>query len=284
MRFSQRIGQTPIKTLLQFDSIDDGLRNRLWNMFLEDFVDKTDTFISNDEESDFGIACRLIWKEFFNYPMDRLPTWNTGIVKVEADDVIKIIRNWFFNAQWFEIYDFLEFLSGLDNAEFHISFDENCNQALKKELSAFRVVKGKIVQISSEEEIAEIEEAINDTSKWKGINTHLITALAFLSDRKNPNYRNSIKESISAVEALCIIITNNKTATLGEALAIIEKKYSLHGALKKSFSSLYGYTSDSSGIRHSLLENDSEVDFEEAKFMLISCSVFINFLKSKYTS
>lgn len=48
-----------------------------------------------------------------------------------------------------------------------------------------------------------------------------------------------------------------------------------------AFAALYGYTSDSGGIRHSLLEDDISVSFEDAKFMLVSCSAFINYLKIK---
>lgn len=51
--------------------------------------------------------------------------------------------------------------------------------------------------------------------------------------------------------------------------------------MKKAFSSLYGYTSDDAGIRHALTDNDRNVDFHEAKFMLVTCSSFINFLKSR---
>jgi hypothetical protein len=116
---------------------------------------------------------------------------------------------------------------------------------------------------------------------FDAINIHLKSAIALLSNRKNPDFRNSIKESISAVEALCIIITNDKNATLGKALSIIEKDHSLHKSLKSAFSSIYGFTSDSSGIRHALIENDIPLFFEDAKFMLVSCSAFINYLKSK---
>ena len=61
----------------------------------------------------------------------------------------------------------------------------------------------------------------------------------------------------------------------------IEKKFQIHSALKSAFSALYGYTSDSGGIRHSLLKDDISVSFEDAKFMLVSCSGFINYLKAK---
>jgi hypothetical protein len=78
-----------------------------------------------------------------------------------------------------------------------------------------------------------------------------------MADRKTPDFRNSIKESISAVEALCIVITDDSKTTLGQALTIIEKVHKIHPALKKSFTSLYGFTSDSSGIRHALIDQDN---------------------------
>lgn len=40
---------------------------------------------------------------------------------------------------------------------------------------------------------------------------------------------------------------------------------------------MYGYTSDTDGIRHDF-GNDSQVYFEEAKYMLVSCSAFMNYL------
>jgi len=104
--------------------------------------------------------------------------------------------------------------------------------------------------------------------------------LDFLSNRSKPDYRNSIKESISAVEAFCQKITSDDKATLGIALAKIEKNHALHPSLKSSFKSLYGYTSDASGIRHALTDTSKDPSFEEAKFMLVSCSAFINYLKS----
>ena len=45
---------------------------------------------------------------------------------------------------------------------------------------------------------------------------------------------------------------------------------------------LFGYTSDEGGIRHAEGLFVSEVSFEEAKFMLVSCSAFVNYLISEY--
>jgi len=183
--------------------------------------------------------------------------------------------------EWYEAYDFIEFVvKNYPDEPANRKFKDYCNSILKNELSAYRFVGEEIAQITSEEEIAEIQEALEESSR--PVNIHLRTALNLLADRKSPDYRNSIKESISAVEAICKLITGNVKATLADALKEIEKekKVELHSALKKAFDSLYGYTSDAEGIRHALL-SESNLDFEDAKFMLVSCSAFVNYLITK---
>ncbi|GAI53088.1 unnamed protein product, partial [marine sediment metagenome] len=61
---------------------------------------------------------------------------------------------------------------------------------------------------------------------------------------------------------------------------VVKGKIDLHPALEKAFDSLYGYTSDEGGIRHALM-GVPDLDFEDAKFMLVSCAAFINYLKLK---
>ena len=50
--------------------------------------------------------------------------------------------------------------------------------------------------------------------------------------------------------------------------------------LNRAFHNLYAYTSEEHGIRHSLL-NESNLSFADARFMLIACSAFVNYLVSK---
>jgi hypothetical protein len=90
-----------------------------------------------------------------------------------------------------------------------------------------------------------------------------------LSDKATPDYRNSIKESISAVEGLCKLIIKDSDTTLGSALERIEKNGTvlIHKNLKDAFKHLYWYTSDAAGIRHAI-KDSSSVDFVDAKFML----------------
>ena len=123
---------------------------------------------------------------------------------------------------------------------------------LATEMAAYRFIDGKIIDITGEQEREMLEEALGDT-RFAGVLSHLERALALLADRKQPDYRNSIKESISAVEAMARVVSGNDKATLGEALKLLEKSGKLHAALKDGFSKLYGYTSDEHGIRHAML-------------------------------
>jgi len=80
---------------------------------------------------------------------------------------------------------------------------------------------------------------------------------------------------------MCRIATGNHKATLGDALKrLADAGINIHPAFNKSLSQMYGYTNDESGIRHSLLE-ESRLDYEDAKFMLVVCSAFVNFLRGK---
>jgi hypothetical protein len=54
----------------------------------------------------------------------------------------------------------------------------------------------------------------------------------------------------------------------------------LHADLKDAFKKLYGYTSGAQGIRHGLV-GKANLDVEDARFMLIACSAFINYLATK---
>lgn len=280
MRFSERIGKKPIKDVLQVDSMDIDLKNRLWNCFLEIFFHNISPNSDGNTPSPKMQVSEYIWKEFYKQPIDKFPRAPMGGASIGR--LVDYIRDWFYKTEWFEIYDFIEFICNIDSgAKLKTDIAAKCNNALEKEISGYRIINNKVIQITKEEEIQSIEEAIQNTDKWKSVNEHLNSAIASLAEKTNPNYRNSIKESISAVEALCKIITGDDKATLGKALSEIENKHKIHKALKSAFSAIYGYTSDSGGIRHSLLETDTTIDADEAKFMLISCSAFINYLIAK---
>ncbi|MCG9899556.1 MAG: hypothetical protein MH132_06120 [Hydrotalea sp.] len=275
--FSQRIGKTPIKDVIQRDSIDEDLKNALWNgltIFYWEGKIHNDWIKSNSK--DVIIFLTRIWILFFKNKLDEMPG--------SFHQLLPILKRFFYRCEWYQLYDFIEFIPLNYKPDYYNQtnheFIEYCNNVFEQELSAYRFVNGTLTQISSKEEVEAIEEALNIEDNLKPIKIHLNRSLELFSDRKNPDYRNSIKESISAVEAYCSILTGNPKATIGQALKQIEIDNNIHPALKNSFSSLYGYTSDADGIRHALLEQDN-LNQEDAKFMLVACSAFINYLRQK---
>ena len=265
-RFSQRKGFKPVSDTIQVNGMSDELRNSIWNV-LDVFLYQSDGFLYKQYgEPGVDTFCSNLWFHFFKKPVDTIPT--------HSEDKIAVIRDFFFSCEWYEVYDFIEYFID-DNKGFAKLF----NAVLEVELSGYRIISGKVVDITHEQEVDMLEEALRDT-RYQGVNAHLQRALELLSDRKNPDYRNSIKESISAVESMAKVITNNPNATLGDALKVLEKGGKLHPALKKGFSNLYGYTNDEDGVRHAMIE-EPNIAAADAKFFLLSCTSFVNYLKAK---
>jgi len=281
MRFSQRTGKRKVKIELEKECLSPELKNSLWTLVIELVINSkekdTDRY-GREKWSPRSKFFRSVWIHFFKRPIDNLPiNYGNYNGQVSYSGAQSEIREWYYEADWDFVLDFVEFCVNYDNNEYAHHF----NDFLKTEMSAYRFVDDNLVEINSKEEIIEIESAIKNSDKFNSVKTHLKRAVELYADKKNPDYRNSIKESISAVESLSKIIVQDDKTTLGQALKVIEKKHEIPKSLKSAFSSLYGYTSDEGGIRHSLLEKDAKVDLEESRFMLIACSAFVNYLISK---
>lgn len=279
MSFSERYGYKPIKEIIQIESMDEPLRNGLWSILKVqcwDHVRHSSGLYSGYFLNDYGnepirTLCQRMWFNYFKKPLDQL-----------SDDWSKVLgqlRQYFFSCEWYDVYDYLEFVANnYSRYQFKEQFMQQCNNLLEKEMSAYRFVNGVVTRITEAQEVAEIEQALE--SAREPVSKHLRRSLELLSDRNAPDYRNSIKESISAVESLVAIVLKADKGSLGQLLKKLEDQIGLHPALKTAFSSLYGYTSDEGGIRHALTEIE-KVDFNDAKFMLVVCSAFINFVEGK---
>lgn len=279
MRFSERYGYKKVREIVQLESVDEPLRNALWSLLkvhIWDNVHYTSGmyggyFLSqNDEIKALG---ERLWFNYFKKPLDTLDNnWS---------EVLAYLRAYFFKGAWYEVYDFIEFVANnYSSYQFKDRFMQACNAVLEKEMSAYRFVNGVITRITEQQEIEEIEVALE---RARGpVHTHLQRALELLSNREAPDYRNSIKESISAVESLVAKIVGGK-GTLGQLIKKLEDEIHLHPALRTAFSNLYGYASDEGGIRHALLESENVV-FDDAKFFLVACSAFVNYVESRVAS
>lgn len=270
--FSQRYGYSPLESAFQRESIDSALRTKLWNILKVTIWDRYD---ANNRSYDdltkrIDYLVRRLWFNYFNRDLDRLPDFYPPYGGKGAYDVLK---DYFTSCQWFEIYDLLEEIAR-DQSD--LLSDETLqwiNNTLEEHNSAYRFVGTEIAEITDKNEILAIETALATADS--PVRVHLDSALRMLSDKEAPDYRNSVKESISAVEATCRLVTGNTSATLGDALKRVKN---LHPAMSKAFSSLYGYTNDASGIRHSLTD-EATITYADAKFMLVTCSAFVSYLK-----
>jgi hypothetical protein len=160
-----------------------------------------------------------------------------------------------------------------------------CSSDLKTDLAgafvsaraAYRIIDGQIIPIGTAEQGAAFLGAIASAEAYgaDAARAHLIAAGAAL---RASDWPGSVRESINAVESMARTLEPS-VSTLGPALDALEKRGHLHGALKRAFSALYGYTSDEKGIRHALvLEDKAQVDETDALFMLGSCASFVSYL------
>jgi hypothetical protein len=276
-RFSLRKGLIDISKTIQINDIDETLRNSLWNILYQNIFyrydeSKNDQFYNWERKDEFlDNFTESLWRDFFYSPLNLKPS-------SKATQLSAIFKK--YNAyKWNEIYDFIEYVLNYVNSD---NLNNAINDELSRKLSGYRFVGGVITDITSKQEIELLEETLNDDT-FPAVKSHLRRALELLSDKQNPDYRNSIKESISAVESLAQAITGDPKATLGKALDKLEmcgKKIKIHPALRSAYSSLYGYTSDEGGIRHAMT-SELNLSPEDAKFFLLICSAFINYVKSK---
>src|SRR6266404_1152539 len=239
MKFSEKYGFTPVRSVLQTNSMDVGLRNRLWNLICITYFPTVPKVRYRDGLSDYPdeeTTFYALWHNHFKKATDS--------IELSYIDALQALRDVFFKSKWFEVYDLIQFLAEFNPMpQVRDEFIEGANDILKEELWGYQFVSDQIVQITSEEEVAEIEQALSVPDSLKPVREHLKQALTLLANKTNPDYRNSIKESISAVESLSKIVAKLPKATLAPALATIEKKTTLHPSLKEGFQKLYGYTS-----------------------------------------
>ena len=265
---------------LQVESMDDALRNSLWN----EITERVD-----GQYGEWLATSQFLAKYFFKLPVDSLP-------KADA-----YARNWvrdkFFGASWHQVYDMLEFLvthidtilrpvttgpyGGRYEDQRH-QLTRATNHILERELSGYRFIGGILSPVTDPVEVSAIDAAANHVSHDRLLapSTHIRAALALLGQKPAPDYRNSIKESISAVESAVNSLAGTNGGGVSRAMDLLSSKVEIHSALKSAIKQLYGFTSDADGIRHAIMDQ-SKLGYAEAKFMLVACAAFVNFVLEK---
>lgn len=219
---------------------------------------------------------QYIWSHFFNdnilsYDYESKHCWKRVAELMNSQ-----------NVEWHRKIDFIEFIiERLNTSNMRKMFVEELNDQFESLGFGYRIIENYVVDIVSENEILSIEEAIENSNDQ--VSHHMSNAMSLYSKRPNPDYANSIKEAISAVEAQLRIMTCANT--FGDALSALQKtNMKIHPRLKEILDKLYAYTNQpDTGARHSLMNTDSEFipGSEEALFVIVTCSAAVNFLRTK---
>lgn len=275
--FSERYGYKKVSDVIIREEITDEIKNAICSCFDEllHIYSIKGYPVPYIELNELG---KHVWTKFFNKRLSNYDYNSFSIPSCIEDP----------HAQWYEVLDLIEFSikymhhrdegTGLSAS---IHFVALLNSEFERLNFAYRIVNCEIIEITSEHEIETIEYAIDNSPR--NVKMHLNSALEKLAQRPDGDYRNSIKESISAVEAFCREKTGE--STLGKALSKLEQKnIIIPQSLKSAFSKLYEYTNHAdTGIRHALMDDEGTYTptADEALFMLVSCSAFINYLERK---
>ena len=260
--FSIRNKLIDVNDAIQIDRMNNALKNAIWSYIYTEKIYLQNGFFE------------CMYTYWLKEPIDEIPEYD-----FDKQTKFKTLYQSFL---WNEVYDLIEFIYFYHyrrQSDEMIFYTKGINRVLERENSGYRLINGRIVPISNPIEIDTIQESL-DKPPFAEIKKHIETSLLYLSDREHPQYRNSIKESISAVETLCRKIT--KESTLGNAIKKLENKgIMIPPVLKQSMSKMYDFTNGPEGIRHALMEEVMELELEEAKYMLVTCSAFINYVVTK---
>lgn len=281
--FSQRYGYIKPAEAFIREQMTEEIQNAICTVF-----DLLDHELPGDANQPFSFE-RLEWSVWCNFLNRRR---NEALISGYGVHVTYSIAEFIQSTEepWFRKLDLVEFcMKTLWDLAEGIAYQQTIvingikafNHEFERLNFAYRFVNFEIVEINSKEEIIAIEEAIN--SSKDAVKTHLSTALQEYAKRPNPDYRNSIKESISAVESVSREITGE--TTLGAALNKLEKRdVTIQAQLKDAFIKMYAYTNQpTTGIRHALMYDAKNYTpaSDETYFMIVACSAFVNYLRRK---
>lgn len=261
--FSERNGYTSILDAMKPETVTPQLKNRLWNLI--------DRAINSENIDRISF---VLFHDLYKLPVDTRGEIN-HYTATDWTPVIRKIRDRFMNDPWYSVYNHLEIFIRLKFINWFV-----LNTTLIEEHAPYRIVQGHVVPISSETEIAAITEASsNNQDKFASSRQHIQTALSIFSQKPEPDYRNVIKESISAVEATVKVINGESSESLGRGLKNMKRREFADPALLDGFEKIYGWASNKEGIRHALMDS-STLGAAEAKFFLVACSAFSNYLRT----
>ena len=117
LRFSDRIGKTKVRTEIFKEGLTSEMDNILWTLILDLIIEtKSNSARTGHKHSKLTSFYRNIWIHFFKRPVDNLPM---SYSQVNGDIAKTVLRDWYYNAKWYEKLNLLEFCSEDEDDRFH---------------------------------------------------------------------------------------------------------------------------------------------------------------------
>lgn len=264
-----------------------GLQREKWDSLTKDLVweaisDFADEGGENSKVENFVTASmKQVHRHLFQKPMREFRhaysfnDWGPTQCVIDSN-----YRDFYSRCSPKERLAFVEMFALGDNTpEMVARVCERLNAVFEERNVAYRLIYGLITDIDNEEERAAVEEAARESS-------HITKAARFLYDKDALDYKNSVKESILAVEEISKGITGKSGATLGQCLRALEKELPARHLLWQGMEKLYAYSNKVGGVRHAQKPGEAdgeenEVSPAEARFILVACSAICNYLRAK---
>jgi hypothetical protein len=269
LTFEEAEGVKPLPSQLKRGEISPQFRAVLWSKmrkWLKRDRDHFDKFFL-DEPWATILTDALVQRD---HQLNDFPT--------DYDAAVQTVKNRIENGSWWDVLGWLEWV--FNHPRCPSGFPNAIDGLLTYCRLGYRVFDNTVICfVGSEAERDAISKAFADLARTElnGARIHLRKAAEELTAG---NYAGSVRESVHAVESVVSVL--EPRGDFAKALAKLDNKVGIHGAMKAGFASLYGFSSNENGIRHPLLqESVANVDETDALFMLGACAAFVSYLINK---
>ena len=280
LTFSQREGYDPLPKPLQLGELPDEARTGIWNV-LYDYMDKSKKTLAYGNV--YRVMADGVWEVILRdvyacHDNNGLDEWSEDFGRV-----VPWIRDRLKQEPFNRVFDFIQFVMRHDQCP--PEFITGLSNSFRRFQLAYIIDPGpppSIFPATTTEEGNELRRNLAElrSAGLDGCLSQLRKASKCIDEDDSAG---GVRESIHAVESVARQIDPEASKTLGPALTSLEKRSTLHPALKRAFDNLYGYTSDEQGIRHALLDKAAaNVTVDEAVFMLGACASFASYLWRKH--
>lgn len=269
LTFEQREGVASLPQQLQLGELPKSVRAPLWGLIYDEMRD-TRGYLNES----WVRVLRSYWIDILHHDAD--------LFRRSIDHCTEWLKPILLSRGYAEALGFVEHsLRALSGHSSGHRFASSVDRCLERGGVAYRVLgRTSIMPISGPEEAQGVLTAFEELRGYAGARSHLKRAAELLTAG---SYADAVRESIHAVESVARLLEVD-SRTLEPALAAIERRGHLHPALKKGFSSIYGYTNDENGVRHALLDSEgSNVNEADALYMFTACAAFAAYLHRKST-